>query len=89
MRDLKNIKKAFAMLDTDNKGLIRYEQAKIEDGKYLSIICLVTRYQTEDEFVILDLDQFMEIMTEKIIHHRKQFSDKIAFESSKRYTLLY
>ena len=38
----------------------------------------------EDDFVILNFEQFMEIMIEKIIHHRKQFNDKIAFESSKK-----
>ena len=45
-------------------------------------LIIVTKYKMEDDFVILNLEQFMELMTEKILHHRKQFSDKIAFESS-------
>lgn len=68
------------MLDTDNQGLIKYERSKLDDGEiYFN---KVSKYQIEDDFVILNLNDYMNIMIEKIIHHRKQYSDKIAFESS-------
>jgi hypothetical protein len=34
LKDVKNIKRAFKMLDTDCKGFIKYEKAKIEDSIY-------------------------------------------------------
>jgi len=73
IKDVRNIKKAFNLLDTEKIGLIKYEKVKIED---------VSKYQMEGDFVILNLDQFMEIMIEKILFHRKKYKDKILFESN-------
>ena len=71
------------MLDSDNQGFIKLEKSKIDDSEILSNI--VSKYPIEGEFVILKLDDYMSIMIDKIIHHRKQYSDNIAFESSNNY----
>ena len=36
IRDIKNINKAFKMLDSDNQGFIKLEKSKIDDGEILS-----------------------------------------------------
>jgi len=83
MRDIRNIKKAFDILDTENKGLIKYDKTKFEDS-YISSK-LASKYEIENEFIILNLDSYLKIMIEKIIHHRKQYNDKILFESGIKY----
>lgn len=79
MNDLKNLKKAFISLDKDNSGKIAYDVKKISDSILLFYI-IVNKYDlpVEDDNgkVIIDFQQFMQIMTENIITNRKKFGQE-------------
>jgi Ca2+-binding EF-hand superfamily protein len=83
MEDLRNLKKAFELLDKDKTGVIRYDIKKIPES--MSNLNLVEKFQgdidKENDEAILNLEQFLDIMTYNIHNFRQKYSDKVVFES--------
>ena len=68
MDDLKNLKKAFISLDEDSDGLIEYDVKKITELNKYNL-----SDSDENKKVIINENQFMEIMIDNIINNRKKF----------------
>ena len=68
MDDLKNLKKAFLSLDEDSDGLIEYDTKKITELNKYNLSAL-----DENKKVIINENQFMNIMIDNIINNRKKF----------------
>ena len=92
MNDLKNLKKAFILLDKENTGVISYDVKKLSECNYFLyfnwVVDNLNNLQIPDsgneDQVFLNFDQFIEIMTNNIIKNRETFGrDKIVFESGK------
>lgn len=92
MNDLKNLKKAFILLDKENTGVISYDVKKLSECNYFLyfnwVVDNLNNLQMPDsgneDQVFLNFDQFIEIMTNNIIKNRETFGrDKIVFESGK------
>ena len=66
MDDLKNLKKAFISLDEDSDGLIEYDTKKITELRKYNIPS-----SDENQKVIINENQFMNIMIDNIINNRK------------------
>ena len=75
--DIKNLQKAFYLLDDDKDGIIKYDISRLSEP--------ISQFENPDydssDTIILNFDQFIEIMVRKIINHRKRFDGKIVFES--------
>jgi Ca2+-binding EF-hand superfamily protein len=90
LEDLINLRKAFNLLDKEKTGLISYDIKKILESKKLFkniILQIVQQYNNivvDNGNVVINFDQFMEIMTNNILNNRSKYgSDKIVFESGK------
>ena len=89
--DLRNLNKAFLMLDKENTGIITYDINKIAESKFM-IINIVEKYpevKPDDQGKVeLNFRQFMDVMTNTILNNRKKFgNEKISFESGKIYMI--
>jgi hypothetical protein len=74
---LKNLRKAFYLLDDDKDGIIKYDISRLSG----SINNNINSPENEGDTVILNIDQFIEIMIRKIISHREKYPGKISYES--------
>ncbi len=87
MNDLINLRKAFNLLDKNNKGYIKYDINKIYESNFeikfnFRIVEKYDNLVRDQDTVIINFDQFMEIMSNNIIINRNKFgTDKIQFES--------
>jgi Ca2+-binding EF-hand superfamily protein len=85
MDDLRNLKKAFELLDKDKSGVIRYDIKKIPESKFVNnkVEKFTGEIDNENDEAILNLEQFIDIMTYNILNFRKKYSDRVVFESGK------
>jgi Ca2+-binding EF-hand superfamily protein len=87
LNDLINLRKAFNLLDKNNKGYIKYDINKIYESNFeikfnFRIVEKYDNLVRDQDTVIINFDQFMEIMSNNIIINRNKFgTDKIQFES--------
>jgi len=77
--------RAFNLLDDDHDGIIKYDISRLSEPSPSSPIMgnrsLSHPFKASDnDTIILNIDQFMEIMIRKIISHREKYG-KIKFES--------
>ncbi len=79
LEDIQNLQKAFYLLDDDKDGIIKYDISRLSEP--------ISQFENPEydssDTIILNFDQFVEIMVRKIINHRKRFEGKISFESGK------
>lgn len=69
----------------DKTGVIKYDVNRIPDSN--SSIYVVETYKDlniDGEFVQINFDHFMQIMTNNILNNRKKLGNKIVFESGKK-----
>ena len=83
MDDLKNLKKAFISLDEDSDGLIEYDTKKITELNKYNIPA-----SDENKKVIINENQFMNIMIDNIINNRKKFGKESTKYESETDTVL-
>ena len=83
MKDLMNLKKAFELLDEDKDGKILYDVKKISKIKKKNEeeIERLKKSSINDN-ILLNFDQFMNLMTENIIYNRQKFGkEAVIYES--------
>jgi hypothetical protein len=65
------------LLDDDRDGIIKYDISRLSEP--------ISQFENPEydssDTIILNFDQFIEIMVRKIINHKKRFEGKIVFES--------
>ena len=84
MKDLMNLKKAFELLDEDNDGKILYDVKKISKIKKKKNEEEIERLKKSsiNDNILLNFDQFMNLMTENIIYNRQKFGkEAVIYES--------
>jgi len=76
LEDIKNLQKAFYLLDDDKDGIIKYDISRLSEP--------ISQFENPEydssDTIILNFEQFIEIMVRKVINHRKRFEGKIIFE---------
>jgi len=84
MKDLMNLKKAFELLDEDKDGKILYDVKKIlkiKKKRNEEEIEKLKKSSINDN-ILLNFDQFMNLMTENIIYNRQKFGkEAVIYES--------
>ena len=75
MKDLMNLKKAFELLDEDKDGKILYDVKKISKIKKKRNEEEIEKLKKSsiNDNILLNFDQFMNLMTENIIYNRQKF----------------
>ena len=84
MKDLMNLKKAFELLDEDKDGKILYDVKKISKIKKKKKEEEIERLKKSsiNDNILLNFDQFMNLMTENIIYNRQKFGkEAVIYES--------
>jgi Ca2+-binding EF-hand superfamily protein len=84
MKDLMNLKKAFELLDEDKDGKILYDVKKISKIKKKKNEEEIERLKKSsiNDNILLNFDQFMNLMTENIIYNRQKFGkEAVIYES--------
>jgi Ca2+-binding EF-hand superfamily protein len=84
MKDLMNLKKAFELLDEDKDGKILYDVKKISKIKKKKNEEEIERLKNSamNDNILINFDQFMNLMTENIIYNRQKFGkEAVIYES--------
>ena len=84
MKDLMNLKKAFELLDEDKDGKILYDVKKISKIKKKRNEEEIEKLKKSsiNDNILLNFDQFMNLMTENIIYNRQKFGkEAVIYES--------
>ncbi len=79
-----NLKKAFELLDEDKDGKILYDVKKISKIKKKKNEEEIERLKKSsiNDNILLNFDQFMNLMTENIIYNRQKFGkEAVIYES--------
>ena len=83
MKDLMNLKKAFELLDEDKDGKILYDVKRISKIKKKNEeeIERLKKSSINDN-ILINFDQFMNLMTDNIIYNRQKFGkEAVIYES--------
>ena len=84
MKDLMNLKKAFELLDEDKDGKILYNVKKISKKKKKKNEEEIERLKKSsiNDNILINFDQFMNLMTDNIIYNRQKFGkEAVIYES--------
>ena len=84
MKDLMNLKKAFELLDEDKDGKILYDVKKISKIKKKKNEEEIERLKNTsmNDNILINFDQFMNLMTDNIIYNRQKFGkEAVIYES--------
>jgi Ca2+-binding EF-hand superfamily protein len=84
MKDLMNLKKAFELLDEDKDGKILYDVKKISKIKKKKNEEEIERLKNSsmNDNILINFDQFMNLMTDNIIYNRQKFGkEAVIYES--------
>jgi Ca2+-binding EF-hand superfamily protein len=84
MKDLMNLKKAFELLDEDKDGKILYDVKKISKIKKKKNEEEIERLKKSsiNDNILINFDQFMNLMTDNIIYNRQKFGkEAVIYES--------
>ena len=84
MKDLMNLKKAFELLDEDKDGKILYDVKKISKIKKKRNEEEIERLKNSsmNDNILINFDQFMNLMTDNIIYNRQKFGkEAVIYES--------
>ena len=84
MKDLMNLKKAFELLDEDKDGKILYDVKKISKIKKKRNEEEIERLKKSsiNDNILINFDQFMNLMTDNIIYNRQKFGkEAVIYES--------
>ena len=79
-----NLKKAFELLDEDKDGKILYDVKKISKIKKKKNEEEIERLKNSsmNDNILINFDQFMNLMTENIIYNRQKFGkEAVIYES--------